>query len=288
MIPVLAPPRSCTSLIAAMLGQHPDLYAAAELECFTGDTLGECFAFAARVPVVTMHGLLRTVAQLQSGNQSEESVSAASHWLAERSRWSGGDLVAWIEAQIAPRRLIDKSPIHVLRWPSLLGLAAVAGEQPVLHLSRHPISAMHSLIRAYSHRGQPLTPTQALTAWVQGHRHCLRFSSELAQAPTLLLRSEDLLAEPELFLGRVCRHLGIDDSPRTIEAMLHPERSPYACIGPSQAPTGNDPNWMTAPALRRGASDLPQPSLQDLHDLADVPVDLVMLALQLGWQLGYR
>jgi hypothetical protein len=163
----------------------------------------------------------------------------------------------------------------------------VAGNQPVLHLSRHPISATHSLTRAYSQRGRPLTPTQALTAWVQGHRHCLRFSRELAQAPTMLLRSEDLLAEPELFLVRVCRHLGIDDSPRAIEAMLHPERSPYACIGPSQAPTGNDPNWMTSPELRRGASGCTQPSLQDLHDLVGVPVDLVMLAMQMGWQLGY-
>jgi hypothetical protein len=39
MIPVLTPPRSFSSLITAMLGQHPELYAPAELECFTGNTL---------------------------------------------------------------------------------------------------------------------------------------------------------------------------------------------------------------------------------------------------------
>jgi hypothetical protein len=85
MIPILAPPRSCSSLIAAMLGQHPSLYAPAELECFTGPTLGHCFEFAERVPAVTMHGLLRSVAQLQSGCQNDATVVAARQWLEARS-----------------------------------------------------------------------------------------------------------------------------------------------------------------------------------------------------------
>ena len=203
MISILAPPRSCSSLITAMLGQHPMLEAPAELECFTGETIGDCFAFAKRVPAVTMHGLLRTVAQLQKGGQSDEAVLAAYHWLQARRHWSGARLVAWIEGQLAPRRLIEKSPIHVLRWPSLVRLASVCANQPAVHLCRHPTEAIRSLIGAYRHRGQSLTPTQALTAWVQGHRHCLRYSAELAEAPTLLLRSEDLLAEPEANLKTV-------------------------------------------------------------------------------------
>lgn len=285
MIPVLAPPRSCSSLITAMLGQHPDLYAPAELECFTGDTLGECFAFAARVPVVTMHGLLRTVAQLQSGCQSTKTVSAARRWLEARSHWSSGDLVAWIETQIKPRRLLDKSPIHALRWPSLQRLAAVCADQPVLHLSRHPISAIRSLSGAYSHRGQRLTPSEALRTWLQGHRNCLRYRNELTQSPSLLLRSEDLLSEPEASLTRVCRHLGITDHPMAVAAMLHPERSPYACLGPADAPSGNDPHWMSAPALRRQDTPAP-PSLWDLWDLEEIQPELALAAIQLGFELG--
>jgi hypothetical protein len=46
-----------------MLGQHPELYASAELECFTGSSLLGCKQFADRVPEVTLHGLLRNLAQ---------------------------------------------------------------------------------------------------------------------------------------------------------------------------------------------------------------------------------
>ena len=287
MIPVLAPPRSCSSLIAAMLGQHPELYASAELECFTGNSIGDCFGFAERVPVVTLHGLLRTVAQLRCGVQNDASITAARQWLEARSHWSGADLVAWIEAQITPRRLIDKSPIHVLRWPCLRRLAVACGDQPLLHLSRHPLRAVQSLVGAYSKRGQRLTVSEALRTWLVGHRYCLRYREQLAQAPSLLMRSEDVLADPEGSLARVCRHLGIADHPAVIAAMLHPERSPYACRGPRHASSGNDPHWMASPALRRGISSVSSPSLKDLWDLPDVEPELVILAVQLGWELGY-
>ena len=287
MIPVLAPPRSCSSLITAMLGQHPELYAPAELECFTGNTLGDCLSFAEQVPVVTLHGLLRTVAQLQFGHQNNATIAAARQWLEGRRHWSGGDLIAWIEAQITPRRLLDKSPIHALRWPSLQRLAAVCAGQPVVHLSRHPISAVRSLIGAYSHRGQQLTPSEALRTWWQGHRLCLRYRQDLAQAPSLLLRSEDLLANPEGALARVCRHLGINDHPDAIEAMLLPEQSPYACLGPTMAPTGNDLHWMETPALRRGSAPASEPSLHQLWDLPGIEPELAMMAMQLSRQLGY-
>jgi hypothetical protein len=135
---------------------------------------------------------------------------------------------------------------------------------------------------------QALTPSEALRTWWQGHRFCLRYRQGLAQAPSLLLRSEDLLANPEGALARVCRHLGIDDQPVAIEAMLHLEQSPYACLGPTMAPTGNNPHWMTSPALRR-RTGLPasEPSLQELWHLPDVEPELAMLVLQLGWHLGY-
>jgi len=104
MIPVLAPPRSCSSLITALLGQHPELYATAELECFPADTLAGCLAFSQRVPAVTTHGLLRSLAQLLCSEQSNSTIGVVYTWLDERQHWSGTELVRWIEAQIAPMR----------------------------------------------------------------------------------------------------------------------------------------------------------------------------------------
>jgi hypothetical protein len=77
-----------------------------------------------------------------------------------------------------------------------------------------------------------------------------------------------------------------------IAAMLQPEQSPYACAGPSLAPTGNDPHWMASPALRRRSvvakpGDM-QPALGQLWDHADHQPELVISMIQLGWQLGYH
>jgi len=274
-----------------MLGQHPELYAPAELECFTGQTLGECFAFSARVPIVTMHGLLRTVAQLQTGRQTNATIAGARQWLEQRSHWTGGQLVAWVEQQIAPLRLIEKSPIHCLRWSSLERLAFHCHGQPGLHLTRHPLVAMRSMIQAYRQRGQLPRHQDALLAWVQAHRNCLSYATQLADQPTLILRCEDLLAEPEATLKLVCAHLGIDAGVASISAMLHPERSVYACPGPSLAPSGNDPNWMRAPLLRRrsGAKDDggEASGVGKLSDLEDVEPPLFLQVMQLAWQFGY-
>ncbi|MCX5943977.1 MAG: sulfotransferase [Cyanobacteria bacterium] len=292
MIPVLAPPRSCSSLITAMLGQHPELYATAELECFTADNIAGCLAFAQRVPIVTTHGLLRSVAQLLVGEQSNVSVTAARQWLDERQHWSGAELVRWIEVQIAPRRLLEKSPIHVLRWESLQRLVDVTENQPVLHLTRHPVSAMISMSTAYQRDGKSLLPGEALRTWIAGHLNIMRWLEMYPNHAALCVRCEDLLSNPENELHRIADHLGVSSGPGELEAMLQPEQSPYACVGPSLAPSGNDPHWLASPALRRrpvvADPESVQPLLGNLWDRADLQPELVFQAVQLGWQLGYK
>ena len=291
MIPLLAPPRSCSSLVAAMLGQHPELYASAELECFTGDTIADCVRFTERVPAVTLHGLVRTLAQLQAGRQCNASVEAAWQWLEARGDWSGAQLVAWLEAQVAPRRLIDKSPIHLLQWRSLERVSRVCAGEPVLHLARHPLTAMISLMNVYQIRGAALSHAEALTAWVRGHSLALRYVRKYSGTPALILRCEDLLMNPEVSLMRVCRHLDISAEPDAIEAMLHPERSPFACLGPSRAMWGNDPHWMRSPVLRRCDQDRSadwNPPLSALWGIDEVDIELRAEAIALAIQLGYQ
>jgi hypothetical protein len=48
----------------------------------------------------------------------------------------------------------------------------------------------------------------------------------------------------------VCRWLGIRDDAEAIDAMMHPERSPFACFGPITALFGNDPNFLRGPEFR--------------------------------------
>jgi hypothetical protein len=77
----------------------------------------------------------------------------------------------------------------------------------------------------------------------------MKFSEDLATGQYMRIKGEMLLSNPTFYLAQVCDWLGIDQGPEGIEQMLHPETSPYACIGPESAPFGNDPNFLKNPEL---------------------------------------
>ena len=58
------------------------------------------------------------------------------------------------------------------------------------------------------------------------------------------------MAEPDLYLRQVTEWLGVDGSDASVEAMKHPENSPFARLGPRNARFGNDPSFMESPELR--------------------------------------
>lgn len=64
------------------------------------------------------------------------------------------------------------------------------------------------------------------------------------------VRGEDVLGAPEVFLAHIARWLGVRCDRKAIKEMKHPERSPYACYGPSGARFGNDRLFLDSPALR--------------------------------------
>ena len=58
------------------------------------------------------------------------------------------------------------------------------------------------------------------------------------------------MADPDAGLKDVATWLGIRTDAEAIEAMKHPERSPFASYGPSNARFGNDPGYLEQPELR--------------------------------------
>ena len=77
---LLAPPRSFTSVICGVLGQHPELFGTPELNLFRAPTMSR-FIRLSRLHV----GMHRLVAQLYAGEQTIESVIMARHWLLARA-----------------------------------------------------------------------------------------------------------------------------------------------------------------------------------------------------------
>ena len=63
---ILCPLRSYSSLVCMMLGQHPEMYGLLELNLFLEDSLGDLVRRHQSQRPHAIHGLLRTLAQLQA------------------------------------------------------------------------------------------------------------------------------------------------------------------------------------------------------------------------------
>lgn len=301
---VLAPPRSFTSLVGAMLGQHPQMYGFPELNLFMAETMdefwrgtdGEGGRKSAFWPVMR-HGLLRAVAQLYAGEQTIDGAGMAYRWIRARSRRTTGEVFRELLDRIAPRIAVEKSPAYLRKRQYLDRLLATFPNARFIHLLRHPRGQCESVLKARGGKLMllmlnaidpsadfPVIEPQIL--WHDAHARIMAFLDELPSIQWLRVRGEDLLRDPDAELARVCRWLELPCGPRELAAMKAPERSPYAHVGPVNARLGNDINFLLEPRLRPArlqdydfAEPLPwRPDRRSLHPAV---VDLAR-------ELGYR
>jgi len=235
---ILAPPRSFTSIVCSMLGQHPEMYGLPEVHLLVAETMQERARWVARPswrPGVPRgwreHGLLRVVAQLFAGEQTRQSIAGAKRWVNIRVNRTCVSVFRELAEKVSPRMLVEKSPSTPSRCEHLQRARRAFPSAKFIHLLRHP--------RSY---GQSL--------WYTEHMNILTFLDGLPEAQQMRLRGEDLLREPGSYLRQVAEWLGLRADAEAIDAMKHPERSPYACFGPVNAPFGNNRSFLQAPVLR--------------------------------------
>ena len=285
---ILAPPRSFSSVVCAMLGQHPQMFGLPELHLLDLENVGQCFEREG-VPRLT-DGLLRVVAELCFGGQTEETVQRARGWLWRRAHFGVGYLVETFARIVQPRMLVEKSPSLVQERRHLERVRLMFPDARFIHLVRHPrghgesvLKVMQSMakwpisqavLRAQdgpfprwvldlagaqagpgpkSRRLPRIDPQQG---WLKLHRNICEFLDSMPQAEYLRVRGEDLLSEPDAHLKRIADWLGLRTDPEAIEAMKHPEKSVFACRGPSGAGWGNDRFFVQNPLLRPVRMDL--------------------------------
>jgi hypothetical protein len=290
---VLAPARSHSSIATAMLGQHPQLCAFPELLLFRSETVAGLLRDPPGwrgVPALTrISGLCRALAQHHDGEQTEATVATAADWLRARRGWSTADVLDHLLDAAAPRIGVEKSPENASRDDYLTRLNAAYPRARYIHLTRHPVPSVRSMHHHWSGLDYwTLAPDLfhhfCLGVWTFQHRRIHTFVSALPADRRLTVRSEDLLNDPQTQLPRICAWLGIDAGAEAIEAMSHPERSPYARIGPPDALGGGDSGFLREPALR--ATQLPA----SLDVPADWQVDpwSLLSAMELAQRLGYE
>jgi hypothetical protein len=105
---LLAPPRSFTTVVSSMLGQHPQLYGLPEMHLFGAETLGEWWRNCSQATFDMDHGPIRVVAQLIFGVQNTQTVQAARGWIRRRAHLSTGEFVEILANCVRPRVMVDR------------------------------------------------------------------------------------------------------------------------------------------------------------------------------------
>ncbi|WP_372603477.1 sulfotransferase [Actibacterium sp.] len=288
---LLSAPRSFSSVTGSILGQHPQTYGLPELNLFLGDTLGEAWNALGHVLPLGHDGILRTIAELVEGKQTEETIVSARQWTIKNAHWPTRKVFDFIQEAVGDKILVEKSPSLTLMPNALERMYSNFPQASFLHLVRHPRATGKSVLELHKNYGKRtggrtlLDPEQL---WLRCNQNAADFGATLPTGQYMRIKGEWLMTDPYTYLPQIAQWLDIDDGPDAIEEMLHPENSPYACVGPEGAPYGNDPNFLKNPNLdRERMQKISEPRLDDAIDWRPgehFTRPVVKLANQFGYQ----
>ncbi len=260
---LLAPPRSYTSLINAMLGQHPQAFGLPELCLFNVEVLKELWVRTSDEmsnDAKTRQGLLRAVAEIYGGEQTAATIRMAVHWAAAREEVSTALVYRELVERIHPLVAVEKSPSYTIDIGRMRAMLRAFPQARFLHLIRHPVAQCKSVMSlnegafALYVNSIEFLEDRAIVepslAWHVLNINILNFLDEVPAAQQLRVRGEDIMENPREQLAVICRWAGLRDDAEAVDAMMHPERSPFACFGPINALFGNDPNFLSGPTFR--------------------------------------
>ncbi|WP_457573337.1 sulfotransferase family protein [Desulfolithobacter sp.] len=261
---LLAPPRSYTSVINAMIGQHPQTFGLPELNLFNVEHLKDLWR---RKPTdnVTQpkrrNGLLRAVAEIYGGEQTAATVLMANHWAAARQERSSGEVYRELADKLDPLIIVEKSPLYSLSLRYMRRILETFPDARFIHLVRHPVAQCKSVMKlndgifALWVNALEFQEDRAIIepqiAWYNINITIMNFLDMVPEKNKMRLQGEKLMEQPVRYLRRICQWLEIRDDDKAIDEMMHPERSPFACFGPINALYGNDPNFLRGPSFRQ-------------------------------------
>ncbi len=277
-----------------MIGQHPELVGFPELKLFCCPTIE---ALEASLPDYWIQrgvthrspGLVRALAQFEFGDQTLESLTTARKWLRAHRHWSGADVLDALLTRVSPRIAVEKSPDNVLSDEALERMSSAYPRARYLHLTRHPLTTQRSMqehrARTVPEDPQRDEPMYGIASWYSTHRRILLFGLTLPSHRYMRVKAEDLLNDSESQLRAIAAWLEVRTDRQAIEAMRHPEASPFSTFGPADSGVegGNDPGFLRDPIPR--PAEVPS-SLEPPRGWSAEP-DIWEMVKDLANRLGY-
>jgi hypothetical protein len=190
---ILAGPRSFSSVVSAMLGQHPQMYGLMELNLFAADTVANMLRGYRMAGDQARHGLLRVLAQLHHGEQTPETIDAAQQWLMKQRNQTTKAIMDHIIDMVSPKIAVEKSPRITFRPDHLARAAEMYPGAFFLHLTRHPRTMCQSQIKITSRNqqwGGKLDSKQIKPQnwWMATQNNILQFSETLAEGQYMRIK----------------------------------------------------------------------------------------------------
>ena len=272
---LLSPPLSLASHVCAMLGQHPQMYSLPETHLFLAETITEWWEICAKSSFNMAHGLWRAIAELYFGGQTESQLAMAAAWLRRRFSFTTGYILELIAARIYPRMLVEKSPSTVFHAATMQRSLRMFPQARFIHLVEHPrrhceavVTAIKDVVAHHPNRvpqwlrqlacfsaaqadesSQEHPELDPQKAWFALNKNICEFLEAVPETQKLRVRMEDVLRDPDAALAAIAEWLAIRSDAEAIDAMKHPERSPYARFGPEGARYGDNAAFLRSPSL---------------------------------------
>lgn len=230
MIVIASPPRSGSTLLRNILAQHSMLYSPPELYLLPFNSMAERQKKLEGRPWL-LKGLIQTFVELHQC--SYEEASEFVDQLVDQEI-EIDNIYHMIESEIGDKILVDKSPMNSGEVTNLGLLTKLFDHAILIHLHRHPCSAIQSHMRQvkqkYIKNNNCSEPDEEILAgmqknaeniWLNCHTNVLHAHQNFPELGYFRICYESLIQDPRSILTRLCDYLEIPFE----EALLSPYKN---------------------------------------------------------------
>jgi len=239
---ILAPPRSGTTLLRAMLAGHPKLFSAPELQLLGFNTLAERKEAFCGKNAHWLEGAVRAIMQLKGCDADEAKRLMAEQ---EDRNLSTKAFYGVLQGWLGGRMLVDKTPAYASDFGALMKAESDFEEPIYIHLTRHPYSMVRSFESYHMDqvlylRDHPYSPRQlGELIWTISHQNILQFFSKVPPNRRYRICFEQLVAEPERVMREMCRHLSIEFNEGLIKPYIDTDKKMTDGLYKDSTPMGD-------------------------------------------------
>lgn len=243
---ILTAPGLPGQTLAAMLARGGAAYDVPELNFLLAESISGLMRDLVGIRAVQLHGILRALAELLSGEQSLASVEMARRWMLRRGYQTSQNVFDEVLALVAPRRLVMPLTAPLFEGPTLTRLALTYPAARYVRLLAHPhfygrhvsvdtlAQVAMQLAGAMDADQRPAVPDPQ-SLWLLFDQAADDLQDRLGKNQMIPLKIESLLTDADATLVQLARDLDLPSDAAAVARMMQPETSVFRGAGPMGA-----------------------------------------------------